>query len=183
MVDILNKQYSSVFSPILSDETYENFTSQRIDNLNVNTEMPVVYFSDILLREAIKKMRNFASPGPDGMYGACLKHGGIFVEHALGDIFNESLEIEVAPQQTRISWICPVWKGECKMTPSNYRPIALTSQISKCFESIMRMEIFKSDGKIWYDQCGTAWFHCRKEYSEPIVRLANYCLRNVGKWR
>ena len=98
MVDILNKQYSSVFSPILSDETYENFTSQRIDNLNVNIEMPVVYFSDILLREAIKKMRNFALPGPDGMYGACLKHGGIFVEHALGDIFNKSLEIEVAPQ-------------------------------------------------------------------------------------
>ena len=152
------------------------------DNLNVNTEIPVVYFNDILLREAIKKMRNFALPGPDGMYGACLKHGGIFVEHALGDIFNESLEIEVAPQQTRISWICPVWKGECKMTPSNYRPIALTSQISKCFESIMRMEIFKSDGKIWYDQCGTAWFHCRKEYSEPTVRSPNYHLRNVGKW-
>ena len=62
------------------------------------------------------------------------------------------------------------------MTLSNYRPIALTGQISKCFESI------KSDGKIWYDQCGTAWFHCRKEYSEPTVRSANDYLRNVGKW-
>ena len=63
MADILHKKHSSVFSPILSDETYENFTSQRIDNLNVNTEIPVVYFNDILLREAIKKMRNFASLG------------------------------------------------------------------------------------------------------------------------
>ena len=43
-------------------------------------------------------MRNLATLGPDGMYGACLKHGGIFAEYALGDIFNKSLEIEVAPQ-------------------------------------------------------------------------------------
>ena len=68
------------------------------DNLNVNTEIPVVYFNDILLREAIKKMRNFALPGPDGMYGACLKHGDIFAEYALRGIFNKSLEIEVEPQ-------------------------------------------------------------------------------------
>ena len=30
MADILHKQHSSVFSPILSVDTYDNFTSQRI---------------------------------------------------------------------------------------------------------------------------------------------------------
>ena len=34
------------------------------------------------------------------------------------------------------------------MTLSNYRPIALTSQISKCFKSIMRMEILSHMEKI-----------------------------------
>ena len=43
-------------------------------------------------------MRNFALPGPDGMYGAYLKHGGIFAEYVLESIFNKSLEIEVEPQ-------------------------------------------------------------------------------------
>ena len=48
-------------------------------------------------------MKNLASPGPDGLYGCCLKYGGIFIEHALIEIFSESFDSEYVLNQTRIS--------------------------------------------------------------------------------
>ena len=133
MADILSKQYSSVFSPALSDEYYDNFLSQRIAHLNVVDIMPKIEFNSEMLWTSIKNMKSYASPGPDGVSGCCLKFGGQFVEDALLDIFADSVEMELAPKHTRISWICPVWKGDSKMIPANHRPIALTSQVSKFF--------------------------------------------------
>ena len=34
MADILNNQFASVFSPIWSEENYENFASPRLEGLN-----------------------------------------------------------------------------------------------------------------------------------------------------
>ena len=130
MAEILNNQYASVFSPVLSDEKYENFTSERIDKINVNITMSDIELNSDMLWSAINKMKSHASPGPDGVTGCCLKHGGQYIQDALLDIFTESVEEEYAPDQTRISWICPIWKGDSKMVPANYRPIALTNQIS-----------------------------------------------------
>ena len=88
--------------------------------------MPVVHFSGILLRKAIKKMSSFASPGPDGIYGACLKYGGIFVEHALGDIYNESIENEVALQQSLSGTLFPKLYHSCRRGVIVLRPAVPT---------------------------------------------------------
>lgn len=48
-----------------------------------------------------------------------------------------------SPQQTREAWISPVWKGDNKMLPVNYRPITMTNGLSKIFEGIVREAIIK----------------------------------------
>ena len=88
-------------------------------------------------------MRGEASPGPDGTIGNCFKNGGDFILDALIDIYTQSLLEGYSPENSREAWICPVWKGKSKMKPENYRPIALTNQISKCIESIIREEILQ----------------------------------------
>ena len=75
------------------------------------------------------------------MSSKCYKNGGNFVEDALIDIFNQSIDEENEISNTKLAWICPAWKGKSKLDAVNYRPIALTNIISKILEGIFRKEI------------------------------------------
>ena len=83
------------------------------------------------------------SSDPDGIINECYKHGGDNIIEALEEIYTQMWNESYSPQQTREAWISPVWKGDNKMLPANYRPIALTNGLSKIYEGIVREAIIK----------------------------------------
>ena len=87
------------------------------------------------IAKCITKLKSNASSGPDGVVTRCYKYGGHFLEEALIDIFNHSIEVGESPSNTKKAWINPTWKGKDKTKAVNYRPIALTNQLSKVIET------------------------------------------------
>ena len=103
--------------------------------------MSDIIFDSESISKQIKKLKNGKSAGPDGVMNECYKHGGKIISDALEDIYSQMWRESYSPQQTREAWIAPCWKGDNKMLPVNYRPIALTNGLSKIFEGIIREAI------------------------------------------
>merc|ERR1711873_18104 len=79
--------------------------------------------------------------GPDGLPVHVFKYGGDVITNAVNDTAIQSMEEGVVPSQIKLGWITPIWKGEDSSNPINYRPISLTSHLSKVIERVIRMEM------------------------------------------
>ena len=107
MAEILAKQYYSVFSKPLSDETMSECDLCDYD-LPTLSEVTI---TEEKIMKALSLMTNKPSPGPDGIPATALKKGGLLVRQALSDIFSSSMETGTVAQDMRDSLINPTWKG------------------------------------------------------------------------
>ena len=57
------------------------------------------------------------------------------------DIFVSSVSEGSAEQSMKKAFITPIWKGGNRTLPSAYRPVALTTHLSKIMERVVRSEI------------------------------------------
>jgi len=83
-------------------------------------------------------------------------------------IFRHSLDEGVVPMDWRTANVSPIFKKGDKTVPGNYRPVSLTSQICKIFESIIRDDLvfhLETQGLIRDSQHG--------------FRRGNSCLSNL----
>ncbi|KAF2364719.1 Reverse transcriptase domain [Trinorchestia longiramus] len=61
----------------------------------------------------------------------------------LTNIFNRSLETGIVPEDWKRASVTPIFKKGNKQIPNNYRPISLTSVISKAIERLLKVRITK----------------------------------------
>ncbi|KAI5620514.1 gastrula zinc finger protein XlCGF28.1-like [Silurus asotus] len=80
----------------------------------------------------------FMPPGPDGITGRVLKACADQLAAVFTEIFNLSLEQAVVPSCFKQSTIVPVPKKPQPACLNDYRPVALTSVVMKCFERMVR---------------------------------------------
>lgn len=79
--------------------------------------------------------------GPDSVPLACFKNGGQCVTSAIVDIARESLANGVFPGSLKDMWITTNYKGESRLSPANYRPLALTSHLAKIIERVVAAQL------------------------------------------
>ena len=60
---------------------------------------------------------------------------------ALLDIFTISMDSASVDESMKSAFITPIWKGGDKTAPSSYRPVALTTHLSKLMERLVRAPI------------------------------------------
>ena len=75
------------------------------------------------------------TPGLDEIPPQLLRHCARGISNSLCALFNRSLEDCCVPSQWKEAFIVPIHKGGSKSDPSNYRPIALSSIVSKVLEN------------------------------------------------
>ena len=75
--------------------------------------------------------------GPDGISGRLLKACASQLSDVFCTIFNDSLRDCSIPHTWKKSLICPVPKKKNPSNLNDFRPVALTSIIMKCFEKIV----------------------------------------------
>ena len=73
------------------------------------------------------------APGPDNIPGHVLKACAPELAEVFTDIFNLSLSQSVVPNSFKRATIIPVPKKPSVSCLNDYRPVALTSVVMKCF--------------------------------------------------
>ena len=60
---------------------------------------------------------------------------------ALCDIFSTSMAQGTVDQSMRQAFVSPIWKGGNRTLPASYRPVALTTHLSKIMERVIRSDM------------------------------------------
>lgn len=148
MADVLQHQFSSVFSDPLSPDIVDPvFDSPEIVQPLQDNDF-VINDEDIL--SAISAIPTDSASGPDGIPVTLLKSCASELCHPIRLIWEESFHSGKVPQFYKETHISPLYKKGDRAKAVNYRPVALTSHIIKIYERILRkiMVKFIDDNKI-----------------------------------
>ena len=85
----------------------------------------------------LKRVNSRKAPGPDNVCGRLLKSCSAQLCSVFSQLFSWSLRDCQVPSVWKNSIICPVPKSRCPSELNDYRPVALTSIVMKCFERIV----------------------------------------------
>jgi hypothetical protein len=101
----------------------------------------------------IKKFSPKNSSGWDGISTKVLKKSSLFIVTPLTHVINDSLSKGIFPNKLKNSVITPLNKKGEKLDPANYRPIAITSSVSKVFEKVFlnRLEAHFNQNNLFCD--------------------------------
>ena len=138
-------QFNSVFTKPHSDKIVTNPSSffSMQPSMSNTTDL---YLTDIVLSEkiiiyAIQELSPTSAAGPDGLPSSLLVNCATELAPILLIMFTHSLSSGVVPPSFKRATITPVFKSGDRSVPSNYRPISLTSVISKVLERIIRKQV------------------------------------------
>ncbi|KAK1793839.1 hypothetical protein P4O66_001566 [Electrophorus voltai] len=96
----------------------------------------IITESDV--RRVFKRVNTRKAVGPDGICGRVLKACADQLAPVFTDIFSLSLTLRIVPSSFKRSTIVPVPKKPRPSDLNDYRPVALTSVVMKCFEKLFR---------------------------------------------
>ena len=95
-------------------------------------------FSADELDRQLQSLKLRKTPGPDGITAEMLLHLGPIARRELLETINSSWREGIVPREWRLATICPIPKaGKDKRLIASYRPIALTSHLSKLMERLV----------------------------------------------
>jgi hypothetical protein len=131
MAELLNEFFSSVFTRESSGEVPQAEETGA-------EGMKEVRFTEKKVQEKIRKLREAAAAGPDGIGPRILQELSREISPALCAIFKKSYESGEVPRDWKDANVTPIYKKGIRSDPGNYRPVSLTSVCCKLMESILR---------------------------------------------
>ncbi|KAI3351053.1 hypothetical protein L3Q82_005595 [Scortum barcoo] len=93
------------------------------------------------VRRTLKRVKTRKAPGPDNIPGRVLRECADQLACVLTDIFNTSLSQAKVPTCFKAATIIPVPKKTHITSLNDYRPVALTPIMMKCFERLVKDHI------------------------------------------
>ena len=98
-------------------------------------------FSVAVVSKTFKSVNPRRGAGPDGLPSRVLRACADQLAGVFTDIFNQSLSQSAVPTCFKMATIVPVPKKGKVTELNDYRPVALTSVIMKCFERLVKDHI------------------------------------------
>ena len=90
------------------------------------------------IKKLLEELNTKKAMGPDEINSWVLNECREGLEEPLWEIINSSLKEGKVPREWKRANIVPIYKGGNKMEPLNYRPVSLTSVVSKLCETIIK---------------------------------------------
>lgn len=140
IADLLNNYFSSVFT--VENLSYIPIPSSCFDftKSEILTEIRI---EEKLVRDKLGNINTSKSQGPDELNPKLLSELRNELCKPLTNLFNRSIQTGVIPQDWRDASVAPLHKKGSKNKPENYRPVSLTSIISKLLESMIKDSLVK----------------------------------------
>ena len=135
MAEVFNQQFSSVFTSedVANIPSPENTFKREVTDRLVHIEIGVD-----AVKSRLEKLREDKSPGDDDLSLRLLKMISEEIAQPVAILFNQSVNEGDVPLDWRSANVTPIFKKGCRNQPENYRPVSLTSLLSKVLESIIR---------------------------------------------
>ena len=89
----------------------------------------------------MKEIKAGSAPGPNEIPAIVFRKYASALVKPAKLIWRLCLDDGVMPEETLLSIITPIYKGEGKGESANYRPVALTNHLTKVFERVVRCQI------------------------------------------
>ena len=129
--NLLNDYFISV-TDIKDDE---NTFPEQVPR--TEARLPDIQITPDDVTAVIDSLPDNKAPGPDSVSACILKH----IVHSIGPLlcalFNRSLNESLFPSIWKMANVVPIFKKGSKSDPTNYRPVSLTSILSKVFERVV----------------------------------------------
>ena len=136
LMKIMYIQHQSVFSEPMNQSIYTNATD------TTNQSMLDILFTEEDIMNAIDEFSNNSASGPDRLSAILMKQFKKTISKPLYVLWRTCLDNGITPSDLKIGHIIPIHKGGHQGLASNYRPIALTSNLIKVFEKLFRTILF-----------------------------------------
>lgn len=174
-----NHDKSKIFAKIFQ-ENFQDSVDQYPNSENYNPTTSF-YFDLIDVYEALEKLPNKTSKGPDQIPQLFLKKCSVSLARPLFYLFEKSLSLSIVPEIWRKSFIRPTFKRKGSPNdPSKYRPVSLTSTICRVFESLIAKYLHRhlsSHGYLSKNQFG---FLPRKSCTTQLLTVLKEWLDNLA---
>ena len=202
-LNALDKQTKSI--PIASDEWvkyFANLMANATSKIGIDRENEMNNFIDenadtifneldfsvtpLEVQKAITKLKTGKSCGPDQIPNEMLKAGSSVLTPVLCRLFNNILNRGEFPNSWRYNTLTPLHKKGDANNPSNYRGIALTSNVCKLFCSMLhsRLNKFIEDNNlIPVNQIGYQPKMRTSDHIFTLKRLVDKYINEIGKGR
>ena len=93
---------------------------------------------EITVGKTLDKLRPDKAAGPDDLSPRLLAELKEELCHPVTKIMKASFDTGVVPDDWKTANVCPIFKKGSKSQIGNYRPVSLTSQICKLYETVIR---------------------------------------------
>ena len=110
-------------------------------SLNPDKCLIDIEITEQIIIDSIQQLSSTCAAGPDGVPSSLLLKCAAELVPALKVMFSQSLTHGFIPSSLKRAAITPVFKLSNRTSPSNYRPMSLTSTIIKVFERIIRKQV------------------------------------------
>jgi len=140
MSDLLNTYFASVFT----NENLEQLPAVKQYFNKPDQEKLCRYtITAEIVKKKLSQLKMNKAPGVDSVSTKMLLELKDEISEMVAELFNKSLNSGEVPNEWKLANVTAVFKKGKKSSPSNYRPISLTVQLCKVFESIMRDQIIE----------------------------------------
>ena len=169
--NLLQSQYTKVFSNPNKENLKKDFESK------CNLEISDIDITTKDITDAINDIPNHAAPGPDKIPAVVLKECANELSEGILRIWRKSLDTGEIPEILKLQTIIPIYKKGSKTLPENYRPVSLTSHLTKVFERILRKKIMKhiEDNELLSDNQHA--FRCGRSCLSQLLEHMDYVLK------
>ncbi|KAI4881461.1 hypothetical protein NFI96_000613 [Prochilodus magdalenae] len=128
---------SKFLSDMLQSKTVDY--AKAVELIEALKETLVQYRTEV--RRTLRRINPRKSAGPDNIPGRVLRECADQISKVLADIFNVSFTQAAVPTCLKTATIIPVPKSSTVTGLNDYRPIALTQIVTKCFERLVMTHI------------------------------------------
>ncbi|GFO04217.1 RNA-directed DNA polymerase from transposon x-element [Plakobranchus ocellatus] len=138
-------------------------------------------FSGIELEDALRKGKKGKAPGKDGVTQEMLVEIRPEGKRVLLELLNRTWNSGVLPKDWRTAVLVPILKkGKCSKSVSSYRPISLTSVISKTMERMVNSRLYyHMENNICLDEAQAGfWKDCT-----TVDQLVHFTQSVINAWQ
>jgi hypothetical protein len=130
-----NNYFASVFS---AEQPNGVEQSCGVEKDNGISNLMNIEFSEEDIKKKLLKVRADKAPGDDEIMPRLICQISEEISRPLWIIFRKSMDEGIVPKDWKTANVTPLFKNGSRNKAENYRPVSLTSQISKVFESLIR---------------------------------------------